>query len=98
MARLGESLRATAEVERLLLRGEGAAGFFYNAARVFALAAGKHRDAISVEPYAERAVHLLRQAVARGFKDAAHMNKDTDLDALRQRHDFQELLAGLEKK
>jgi hypothetical protein len=35
---------------------------------------------------------------AKGFKDGAHMKKDTDLDPLRQRPDFQELLRQLEAK
>jgi hypothetical protein len=37
----------------------------------------------------------LRQAVRAGFKDAAHMNKDTDLDALRGRSDFKKLVQQL---
>jgi hypothetical protein len=49
------------------------------------------------EKLVARAMELLRLAVAKGFKNAAHMKKDTDLDALRQREDFQKLLAELEK-
>jgi hypothetical protein len=45
--------------------------------------------------YGDQALALLRTAVARGYKDAAHMQKDTDLDPLRQRDDFQKLLAEL---
>jgi serine/threonine protein kinase/tetratricopeptide (TPR) repeat protein len=51
-----------------------------------------------VESYADQAMVLLRQAVARGFKDAAHMRKETDLDPLQARHDFKKLLAELEEK
>ena len=40
----------------------------------------------------------MRQAVQNGYKDAAHMKKDTDLDSLRDRADFRTLLAVLEKK
>jgi hypothetical protein len=36
--------------------------------------------------------------VKAGWKDAAHMRQDNDLDPLRARADFQELLTGLEKK
>ena len=50
------------------------------------------------EPYAGRAVELLRQAVAKGYKDIAHLKRDKDLDALRQRGDFKLLLAGLESQ
>jgi hypothetical protein len=47
---------------------------------------------------AARAVALLRQAVAGGYKDAARLKKDRDLDALRGRDDFRLLLAELEAK
>jgi tetratricopeptide (TPR) repeat protein len=49
----------------------------------------------AVQFYADEAMKLLRDAVARGWKDAAHMQKDSDLDPLRQREDFQELLREL---
>ena len=45
-----------------------------------------------------RAVQLLQRAVKAGFKDAAHMKKDIDLDPLRGRDDFKKLLAELEAK
>jgi hypothetical protein len=47
--------------------------------------------------YGDQALALLRTALAKGYKDAAHMRKDTDLDPLRQRDDFKKLLAELEK-
>lgn len=37
----------------------------------------------------------LKQAIAAGYKDAGHMAKDQDLDALRDRQDFKKLSAGL---
>jgi tetratricopeptide (TPR) repeat protein len=46
--------------------------------------------------YADRAMTLLRRAVQQGFKDSAHMKKDTDLDPLRARDDFRKLLQELE--
>jgi hypothetical protein len=39
---------------------------------------------------------LLRDAVSKGWTDVAHMKNDTDLDPLRQRADFQKLIAELE--
>ena len=45
---------------------------------------------------ADRAMARLKQAVAAGYKDADHMKKDKDLDTLRDREDFKELLAELE--
>jgi hypothetical protein len=46
--------------------------------------------------YGDAAVQLLRDAVTKGYKDVAQMKKDTDLDPLRQRDDFQKLVAQLE--
>jgi hypothetical protein len=50
------------------------------------------------ENYANRALALLRQAIAHGFKDAAHMKKDSDLEPLRLRDDFKKLVAELEAR
>jgi hypothetical protein len=47
--------------------------------------------------YAERAVALLRQAVAKGFRDANGMKNDDDLKPLRPRDDFQKLLREMQK-
>jgi tetratricopeptide (TPR) repeat protein len=47
---------------------------------------------------ADRAMAWLHKAAAAGFKDAGHMVKDTDLDALRGREDFKKVLAELEGK
>ena len=41
---------------------------------------------------------MLRQAIAKGYKDAAHMKEDKDLDPLRSHPDFQKLLRELEAK
>jgi eukaryotic-like serine/threonine-protein kinase len=41
---------------------------------------------------ADRAMDTLRRAVAAGYRDRAHMQVDTDLDALRDRDDFKLLL------
>jgi serine/threonine protein kinase len=45
---------------------------------------------------ADRAMAWLKQAVAAGYRKVAHMAKDHDLDALRQRQDFKKLMAELE--
>jgi tetratricopeptide (TPR) repeat protein len=46
--------------------------------------------------YGDAAMKLLRDAVGKGYQDLPHMKKDTDLDPLRQREDFQKLVAELE--
>jgi serine/threonine protein kinase/Tfp pilus assembly protein PilF len=48
--------------------------------------------------YGDAAMKLLRDAVSKGFKDVSQMKKDTDLDPLRQREDFQKLVAEMEGK
>ena len=48
--------------------------------------------------YGDAAMMLLRDAVGKGYKDEAHMQKDTDLDPLRPRQDFQKLSAELQGK
>ena len=57
---------------------------------------GRRKDAAQF--YGDRAMQLLREAATTGFKDVPHMKKDTDLDPLRQRKDFQKHLAELEGK
>jgi serine/threonine-protein kinase len=47
--------------------------------------------------YADKAMTTLQRAVAAGYKDAANLRKNTDLDTLRSREDFQKLLAELER-
>ncbi len=46
---------------------------------------------------ADRAMAWLTKAVVAGYKDRAHMEKDTDLDFLRSREDFKKLLESLPK-
>ena len=48
--------------------------------------------------YGDQVMALLRDAVAKGYKDAAHMKQDEDLAPLREREDFKKLLAELDKK
>jgi serine/threonine protein kinase/tetratricopeptide (TPR) repeat protein len=75
----------------------------YDAACAYALCAAAAKQAktpvaaaYGFEKLAQEAMALLEQAVARGYKNAAHMKQDRDLDALRERADFQKLLAKLE--
>jgi tetratricopeptide (TPR) repeat protein len=57
------------------------------------LDAGQRKEAARF--YSDAAMKLLREAVSKGYKDIANMKKDTDLNPLRQREDFQKLVAGL---
>jgi tetratricopeptide (TPR) repeat protein len=48
--------------------------------------------------YGDRAMNALRRAVEFGYKDVVNLQKDKQLDPLRERDDFKKLLAELEKK
>ena len=92
---------ATAEMWEKLNRTD--AESLYNAACFRAVTAGVQAKAPGADTArlaqedADRAMQWLHQAVQAGFKDAAHMKKDTDLDPLREREDFKKLIAELEK-
>ncbi len=57
------------------------------------LLAAQRRE--QAERYAGRSLALLREAVDKGFRDAAHLAKDNDLAPLRGRAEFQKLLREL---
>jgi tetratricopeptide (TPR) repeat protein len=107
LARLGEHAQAAAAAAELAALTKVSARFVYDLARAYSLcvpAAGKDarlspggRDQ-AASTYAARAVALLRRAAQAGFRDVAHMQKDTALDPLRQRADFKKLIAELEGK
>jgi hypothetical protein len=74
----------------------------YTAARFRAVTAaalraadGSSAGANQAEAEADRAMAWLERAVAAGYRDAPHLAEDHDLDALRHRADFKELLARL---
>jgi tetratricopeptide (TPR) repeat protein len=97
--RAGQFDAAIQETDELAKNAD--ANIIYAAARVLALAAGrpdKAAGSLSKDECARRAMALLRQAVAKGFKDSEHLKKDDDLKALRGRDDFKKLLAELEAK
>jgi eukaryotic-like serine/threonine-protein kinase len=96
LVRAGDHEKALAEVEDVLQAGPKPGMVLYDAACVYAVAAGGVEEGPLAERYADRAIELLRQAAAKGFRDAAHMRQDNDLDALRGRDDFRALLAELE--
>jgi hypothetical protein len=50
------------------------------------------------QEYSGRALATLRQAIQNGYRDADHMQKDTDLDPLRSQPEFQLIMRELESK
>jgi serine/threonine-protein kinase len=97
LARLNKPA-AAAEADELAGAPDSGAGTLFFAARVHAVLATTCRDSKQAEATAERAIALLRQAVARGFKDIKRLKKDADLAELRRRDDFQKLLREVEAK
>jgi tetratricopeptide (TPR) repeat protein len=55
----------------------------------------KEERANAEQFYGDGAMNMLKTAVANGWKNAAHMQNDTDLAALRERDDFKKLIAEL---
>jgi hypothetical protein len=91
----GQVAEAVAEVAELRQSTTVTADQWYDFACIHAVASGKAAD--KKKEYADQAMRMLRHAVQSGFKDAAHMDKDKDLDPLRQRDDFKKLMASLAK-
>jgi serine/threonine protein kinase/tetratricopeptide (TPR) repeat protein len=65
---------------------------------VYDLDALTKADRFRRQKYGDRAVELLLRAVQGGFADLEILESDTDLDPLRDRPDFQELIKKLEKE
>jgi tetratricopeptide (TPR) repeat protein len=97
LLRLKDYGRATADAAALSDAANATAEEIYNAACVYALAAQLARpaDAPAADSHAREAVRLLRRAVAKGFKDRAHLEADPDLEALRSHEDFRKLVEEL---
>jgi tetratricopeptide (TPR) repeat protein/tRNA A-37 threonylcarbamoyl transferase component Bud32 len=94
LSRLKKHSQALAEVDALVAKPDANEQALYSAACIYAVASTT-ADA-DTENYAARAVDLLRRAVENGYKDAAQLQKDKDIDALRSRDDFKKLLGELE--
>ena len=95
--------RETAEMWEKLKRID--AGSLYDAACMRGVTAAVIRAADKspkgikeADAEADRALVRLKQAIAAGYQNAAHMNQDKDLDALRGREDFKKLFAELHAK
>ena len=100
LGRYPEALSLREEMLRLWKAKLGAnhpntIGAIYDVACTHALMIAKAEDR---SKQADLAMNWLQQAVAAGYKDAAHMKKDTDLDGLHKREDFKKLIAELESK
>jgi tetratricopeptide (TPR) repeat protein len=97
----GQVTEAVAEVAALTAPNANAsdpptwnAAQWYDFACVYAAAGGTLPE--KKQECKNRAMELLGKAVAAGYKDSAHMKKDTDLEPLRDREDFKKLVDQLE--
>jgi len=71
----------------------------YDAACYRAFTASVLKDKPEAKIEADKAMNWLKKSIATGFnKNRAYIEQDTDLDALRDRSDFKELLESLPKK
>ncbi|HQR44234.1 MAG TPA: tetratricopeptide repeat protein, partial [Gemmatales bacterium] len=93
----GQVSEGIAEINELIKSPVTEAGMWYNFACAYSIASGK--TAMRKDEYATRAIELLRKAVAVGYdKDDILHSKDKDLDPLRGRDDFSQLIAEVEKQ
>jgi tetratricopeptide (TPR) repeat protein/tRNA A-37 threonylcarbamoyl transferase component Bud32 len=98
LARAGDHVKASAAALALVKGPNAHPEMDYNAACVFAICADKVKvkDSVAADGYAGQAVQLLRHAHAAGFfkdpQQRKQLQKDPDLNPLRQRPDFQQLL------
>jgi serine/threonine protein kinase/tetratricopeptide (TPR) repeat protein len=101
---LGDHARLAAAVEELVRLDYKPASDPFNAAICLSrcimlidkdgqLAEGRRKEL--AQKYADRALALLRQAVARGFKDAARIKENPSFQPLRERDEFQKLLVDM---
>jgi serine/threonine protein kinase/tetratricopeptide (TPR) repeat protein len=86
-------ITAALEDADLLARSESG-NLVYVCASVYALAHAGTKD----DKQAVRAVELLRRAIAKGFRDVAHLKKNKDFASLIARDDFRKILAELKAK
>ena len=99
LAHAGDHAKAAVEAEAQAAGEKVPADTLYNCACVFALCSAESKDDADLKKqYADRAMAGLLKAVKAGYKDAAHLTKDIDLDPLRGREDFKMLIAELEAK
>jgi hypothetical protein len=106
LGRGGAAVAAARQAIELFEKRNGTdASSLYNAACYRAVTAAAIRasdqsaqGAKEADAEADRAMAWLKQAVAAGWRNAAHLAADHDLDALRARDDFKALVAELERR
>jgi serine/threonine protein kinase/Tfp pilus assembly protein PilF len=95
-ARAGQVAEAVAEAAELANGSNRGYDEWHTLACVYTIASDKIADRKA--EYADRAMELLRKAVAAGLSKPSALTEDKDLDPLRGREDFQKLVAEVEAK
>jgi serine/threonine-protein kinase len=93
-ARTGAADKARAEADELIAVPDLSDGNRYGLACIYALAAAKLPPG-DADGCAAKAIAILRQAFAAGYRDVPQMLRDPDLAALRRRADYAVLLWDL---
>ncbi len=94
---LNDHVRATADAAAIADFPAATAEDLYDAAGIHALCTPlAHDDAALADSYAAYAVVLLRRALDRGYTDFERIKTHPDLESLRSRGDFQQLLTELD--
>jgi formylglycine-generating enzyme required for sulfatase activity/tetratricopeptide (TPR) repeat protein len=93
-AYFGEDGEGMKRLETTIAEHAKDSNFLYDAACAYALAAQAvaEKEPAKVKVHSERAIELLRQAIANGYTNFSHMQTDPDLDALHTHPGFLELL------
>jgi hypothetical protein len=96
---LKDDIRATADAQAIAESPKATGDDLYKAACVYAICTRfAQADGPRAESYASRAVRLLRQALAKGYPQPMRLTTDPDLNSLRSRADFQDLVCTLPEK
>ena len=96
-AELGEGAgQAFEDLEAALKSQPKDLNLAYNAACAYALASQAlgRNDETKRQPLADRAIGLLKAAIANGYSDFNHMQEDADLDPIRGLPEFGEIMKG----
>jgi tetratricopeptide (TPR) repeat protein len=95
LARSGDHVQATQAVEAVVKERQDQVNL-YNAASAYALSvAAVAKGSPLAERYGDRAMALLRQAIAAGFRGFGLLFDEVNLEPIRQREDFQQLIREL---
>jgi serine/threonine protein kinase len=92
----GQAPKAIAIVEELAKLPIKEAKRWYEMGSVYSLASKLISD--QEQKYSDRAMELLKEAATLEFSDVEKMSKDTNLDPVREREDFKQLLEKLKEK